>query len=334
MKSLLGMTAFVLAGCVAQPPTPLPDTLLAGGAMPMAPTHLVLRVGIEHLPPELAPDERQPQVEPAMRHGRRDTNQPQSPTQDPPRRPESSAQAAMAATLQRAEQAQTRDPIEHHTLLFLADLLDADDRRVRRQVGLPFFAPPPTADDPLYLLPAERELLLAQQQWTSENGPQLFQRPLEKLARRLPFIRDLEIEWRSAREDLLPLAASHGAEPRSRDSLGHLSMRLRANNLQDPVELVYVLGGMRAGSSQTTGKLSFELPLSARLLLEVHARTVYATGAHTLRADLTYRYSERTSFHAAIGDNMAFVASSGPYALFDSTMAGEAGVVLYAVHRF
>ncbi len=334
VKTLLGMTGFVLAGCVAQPPKPLPAPQLVETTVLAAPMSMVLRVGIEHLPPESAADDRQPQVEPATRRG--STGAPATATapQDPSRRPESSAQAAMRAVLQSQEQAATQDPLERHTLLFLRDLLDADSRRVRRQAGLPFFASVPTASDTLYLLPGERELLQAQQQWTSENGPQLFQRPLEQLARRLPLVREIELDWRSAREDLMPLAADRTATARSSDSLGHLSMRLRANNLQDPVELVYVIGGLRAGSSQTTGKLSLELPLADGLLFEVHARTVYATGAHTLRADLTYRYSEHTTFHAAIGDNMAFVANTGPYALFDSTMAGEAGLVLYAVHRF
>mgnify|MGYP003338715095 CR=1 FL=1 len=186
------MSWLVLAGCVARPPRSLPTEPLAD--RPLAgPPCLSLRIGVEHLPPELGAEERVPHVEsPALQgQGGSAPRRPGTAPQDPVRL-EGGAQALAASAMQREERARADDPVVRETRLFMADLLAADSRRVRRQAALPIFDYALTTD-PLFLLPAEREVLQAQRQWASEHALQLFQRPLEQLARRLPLVRQIEI---------------------------------------------------------------------------------------------------------------------------------------------
>jgi hypothetical protein len=86
--------------------------------------------------------------------------------------------------------------------------------------------------------------------------------------------------------------------------------------------------------SQQQAKVTLDLPLTGRVRFGLRARTDYETGRSTVRSDLIYRASPRTSFHLAAGDDMDFLSTSSLYSLFDSPMDGAPGLVMYAVHTF
>jgi hypothetical protein len=113
-----------------------------------------------------------------------------------------------------------------------------------------------------------------------------------------------------------------------------MSMRVRASNTRDPVEISYVRSGIRIGSSQEYMKLRFSRPIAEDLFLEVRARQDYESRRWRLRADLRWMVSPRTQLHFVAGDNMDFMATSSIYSLFESPMDGAPGLLVYAVHLF
>jgi len=337
----LGITMCLLAGCVVQPttadPTPTNGALARAGIgqsgslgrpVPLA---LVPRIGIEHLPPDestgAAPAE--PRVE----------NQPKEPTRPPVARG-----PGLTERRDRREQRHTwglsatdlaaiDDPVARETMQFVEDLVDADRERVRLQLGLPFLALGETTDfDRGPLLHSEEALLAAQEEWAQVHGPGLLRGPMKRLLRRLPFVRQVEVEFDEFRSDHMPLSERDARSERG--SFGRVSVRVRANDLSDPVEVAYVYSGVRIGSSQERGRLSLDWDLSSTLRLEVRGSTMYETNEQGMRIDLAYRPDDWTSLHIAVGDDMDFLSTSSIYSLFETPMDGSAGLALYAVHIF
>lgn len=322
----------LLTGCVVQPTAPDPTRdrgpVTAIGPGPLS---LVPRIGIEHLPPDDATP-----PPPTARVEAQSNEPPPVPRDSTPARfAERRDPAARHTWSMSAEDlASIDDPIARETLQFVQDLVETDLRRVRREVGLPLFGLDAPDPDRSTLLPAELDLLEAQEEWVQTRGPTLLRRPLQQLARRLPFVRHFEVEFQEFRSDHVPLSEPYRMSHGDRESLGRLSMRVHADDAQDPVEVSYVSSGIRVGTSQEVGKLSIDWDLSSTLRLEVRARTEYATSENHLRVDLVYRPSDWTSVHAAFGDDMDFLSTSSIYSLFETPMDGSAGFVLYAVHVF
>jgi hypothetical protein len=90
----------------------------------------------------------------------------------------------------------------------------------------------------------------------------------------------------------------------------------------------------RLGTTQDTCKFGIDWDLSARMTVGLRAYTMYTHNDKGLRADLSYRATERMSVHVAVGDDMDFLSTSSVYSLFESPMDGSPGLVLYAVHVF
>jgi hypothetical protein len=173
-----------------------------------------------------------------------------------------------------------------------------------------------------------------QEQWLQAHGQSLLRRPLRQLLRRLPIARDVEVELDEFRSDHVPMSEPYQNEHRRSDGLGRVSMRVHASDLHDPVELVWIRGPVRIGSSQQHGKFGIDLPLTEKLRLELRTKTGYESEHTGFRLDLSYRPSFSTSFHVAVGDDMDFLSTSSIYSLFESPMDGSPGLVLYAVHVF
>jgi hypothetical protein len=184
------------------------------------------------------------------------------------------------------------------------------------------------------LLSSEATLYSDHEEWVHAHGPDLLQRPLRLLLRRLPFVQQFEVDLKDFRSENVPLSEPYRQAHGDRRRLGRLSVRLHAGDLSDPVEVVYMHSGVRIGTSQEMGKLSIDWDLTDKLQFAFRARTEYATGEQRLRADLTYWSSAFTSLHLGIGDDLDFLSTSSIYSLFESPMDGTTGVVFYAVHIF
>jgi hypothetical protein len=351
VKCVLGILGCVLAGCAMRPvgsapksehalpdvqsaavqsafaPTPVDALPLAVASAP--PSSSQLRIGIEYLPPDATQDAEPPRVELPPPTG----IAARTPTARVDRR---SIGVESRSLLERADidLAAIDDPWARETLRFVDDIAAADRRRVRREVGLPFFDSWRPEGDSGPLLTSELAMQQDRAFWLQENGMALLRRPVRQLLRRLPLVEQLEVDFAEFRSDHLPLSEPYRQAHGDRRRLGRLSVRLHADDFADPVELVWMYHGVRIGSSQEFGKLSIDWPISEHLQLAVRARTRYDDGEGALRADLTYRASDFTSLHLSVGDDMDFLTTSSVYSLFETPMDGTPGLVLYAVHVF
>ena len=323
--------ACLLAGCVTQPTR---STSLATPNAPLAqiPNQQRLRIGLEFLPPdERFPNEDDVRAEPRL------TNRPPGPASERAVRTVAlhKTEPTRAPQLTQIDFASIDDPIAREAMHFCSDLINADRQRVQREVGIPFFDFRDSELDLSPLLTSERRQREEHEQWSQQFGPRLLQRPLRLLAKHLPLARDIELAIADFRSDHVPLSEPYRQAHGDRRKLGRLSLRLRANDFQDPLEVVYIHhSGVRMGSSQTRGKLSLDFDLSKTLNFTLRARTDYTTGDSGIRADLIYRPAQNMSVHLAVGDDMDFLSTSSLYSLFESPMDGSPGMVLYAVHTF
>lgn len=335
LKLQLGILVCLLAACATQstnadPPSRADvDARLAS----FVATPFVLRIGIEHLPPDAdGATDPMPSVEsqPRLAH----TPPAPVPTMRRDRRDEPDAAHRRTWALSDDDLNAIDDPIARETLHFVQDLVDADLERARREVTMPFLGvhdQDPTAGP---LLQSELELLEAQEEWLQDRGPSLMRRPIRQLLRRLPFVEQIELEFDEWRSDHLPLTESHRLpydEPRRS---GRVSVRVRVSDPGDPLEIAYVYSGVRVGSSQDRAKVSLDFDLSATVRVALRASSDYADHERHLRADIAYRPSAWTSLHVSIGDDMDFLSTSSIYSLFETPMDGSAGLLLYAVHLF
>ncbi|MGB3968690.1 MAG: hypothetical protein WBO45_18290 [Planctomycetota bacterium] len=333
MRFQLGTLACLLAGCVAQPTSSTPSALATlghadaavrggGRAAPTPPASFALRIAVEHLPPGTHATDQPPRCE-RLASGA-------SPAPAAARVAERSTSWRLPRSNLLAL-ATTDDPLAHATLRFLDDMVDTDRHRVAREVGLPFFDYQAVDPDRGPLLGSEVDLQTDHQLWVQEHGQVLLQRPLRRLARRLPLVRDLEVEFEDFRTDNESWTAEN---PKPPAGLGRIALRVHVNDTGDPLELGWKYGGLRLASSQEAGRAGFAMPLGEALHLELRTRTDYADHDVGLRLDLAWRHSARTSLHVAIGDDMDFLTTSSLYSLFESPMDGAPGLVVYAVHVF
>lgn|GEM_PF-3877133 len=332
MRIQPSILACLLAGCAVQPATLTPlATSSDAHLLPIADPG-ELRISLEFLPP----DERFCDVEPVLAEPRVEG------------RPSVSAErrAVQTVALRTKEPTRTRDlsrmditsitdPVARETLRFCSDLISTDRRRVRREVGIPFFDFRFDDHERMPLLTSERRLRDDHDRLSQQLSASLLKRPLRLLARRLPVVREVDLALDDFRHDRTPWFQPRPKRAGDHRKLGRLSLRLRVRELRDPAEIVYLHpAGMRIGSTQRRAKFVLNIDLSDRIQLDLRARTEFLSGRGAVRADLIYQPSPRTSVHLAAGDDMDFLSSSSLYSLFDSPMDGAPGVVLYAVHTF
>jgi hypothetical protein len=351
------MMMCLLAGCVTTQPTssaPLPAANAGamqdpagqnpagqnpGGSAPRTPPHaLLLRIGIEHLPPDASSpaDESSPvRVEPQQRFTALKAKTPAAPAV-----PEPAAWRGLEAAprhtwqLSAGDLAAIDDPVARETLRFVHDLIDQDRRRDRREAGMLFLPHEYLDPDHGPLLQSEETMLADHEEWVHARGPGLLTRPLKLLARRLPFVQQFELDVKNFRSDNVPLTEPYRQAHGDRQNLGRMSLRLHAGELDDPLEVGYVQSGVRVASSMEQGKLSIDWALTDKLQFALRGSTDYETGDENLRADLTYWVSAFTSLHLGIGEEMDFLSTSSIYSLYESQMDGSPGLVFYAVHIF
>ncbi|HEB53540.1 MAG TPA: hypothetical protein ENI87_09840 [bacterium] len=321
MRFQLGIPMCLLAGCVLQPTGPVaptPATTTATRPAPLAAARDGAPcIGLEFLPP----DDRLPALAPVRVEVPGPTGaRPPSEPSPPPR-------------LAELDFAAVDDPFARETLRFCRDLIETDQQRVRREVGIPFFDLGWRGPDD-GLLASERRRADDRHRWLQANGRRLLNRPMQLLGKRLPIVRDLQIAFEDIRAHL-PLTRPYNESHQGSRELGRLSLRLHVREFSDPVEVVYInKAGVRIGTSRLRGKLSLDFDLGGSLGLSLRARTDYRTGDTGLRTDLAWRPSLAFSLHLAAGDDMDFLAATSTYSMFESPGGSGEGLVLYAVHTF
>jgi len=334
----LGMMC-LLAGCVAQPTSSTPRTQAIAGATQnpsTPPLPLLLRIGIEHLPPDSSSPEAEAsalRVEAPQRFTALPARVATRSETEPPAWRGFEAAPRHTWQLGASDLAAIDDPVARETMRFVNDLIDQDRRRDRREAGMLFLPHEYLDPDHGPLLQSEETMLADHEEWVTAHAPGLLTRPLKLLARRLPFVQQFELDFQHFRSDNVPLTEPYSQAHGDRDS-GHMSMKLHASELDDPLEIGYVQSGVRVASSLEQGKVSIDWALTDKLQFALRATTKYETGNQDVRADLTYWVSPLTSLHLGVGEGMDFLSTSSIYSLYESPMDGQPGLVFYAVHIF
>lgn len=336
VRFLLGIAVCALGGCATQPPgdalvSRAPDADTVPGVPP-----LLLRVGVEHLPPEPgtagSEDTAQTTQVEALRVG-------EEPKQGPPteRGPRAAAERDRKHTwtMDAESLAQIDDVFARETLHFVHDLVGDDRRRAQREVGTPILTwqSRELADDGLQL-PLDLAQSDEQAEWFNSNGERFLRRPAKLLLRRLPVVHAFDIEVGKFKSANVPLSQPYRETHTSNRHLGRVSMRLHASDLDDPVEVVWIKSGLRLGTSQERLKFGFRADIADDLAFDLHANNRYDNGDVDVRADLVWYVSRWTNVHFVAGNNIDFLTSSELYPSFESPMDNTPGFVVYAVHVF
>ncbi|MCB9886136.1 MAG: hypothetical protein H6838_11630 [Planctomycetes bacterium] len=334
-----GILCCLLAGCVVQPTATDPRTDLAVASAAALPALATPRIGLEFLAPENDDPTANVRVEATDRRRSQLLNLDEPTARRAPKPVSLRDRIDVMSrrhtwTLDASDLMSMPDPVARETLYFLEDFLDEDRRSAEREVRVPFFdwQHHEATDDPM--LTSEFTLQTARDEWIHDHGPRLLQRPLQRMLKRLPVARDVEVAVDDWRSDNVPFSEPYRQAHGDQRNLGRLSLRLRSNDWTDPVEVFYVRSGVRIGTSQNYGKVSWELPLTEKVRLQMRGRREYDGSDFGWRCDLIYQHSPRTSINLSAGDDLEFLSTSSIFSLFDSPMDGEAGIVLYAVHVF
>jgi hypothetical protein len=228
-----------------------------------------------------------------------------------------------------------RDPLASQTLLFIHDVLGEDNRRIRREIGTPILGRR-YFDLGSSNLPTHGDEVQAEEEAEALDsyGPRLLAKPLRNLLRRLDVVRAVEMEFEDFKSENVPLSEAYRESHPETRKWGRVIMRVNANNLRDPVEVAFLSSGVRVGSGQQKFKLGYERWLTDHLTLGIQSQCRYDQGKWSVRGDLTWYVSSRTSFQVVVSDNLDFLDTTTIYSLFETPMDGSPGLLLHAVHLF
>lgn len=336
-----GILCCLLAGCAMQP-TPVRSLATADVSSRDLFQKLAdansMRLGVEFLPP--AEDERAVAVRPSAA---RVNNVPVEPRSARPKTPyvfdsarrERKGSDRHTWVLSSDDLAALRTPVERETLHFLDDVLEQDHNRSVYDLGTPILDVE-TIDlqSPESRLPDYSPDVEERAEQLNQRGFGLLRSPSRRLFRRLPVVHDLEVQVETFSSVNVPLSRSYREAHEDQRKLGRLTVRVRANDLVDPVELNYFRSGVRLGSSQSTLKLGFQREIVDSVTLDVQTQYDYETYRWNLRADLGWAVTPHSSLHLLASDAVDFLVTSNQHSLYETPLDGSPGLLLYAVHRF
>lgn len=333
MSRLLFALLGCVAGCVVQPHA---GTQTAKPAAPLPGFDPSPRVGVEFLAPEAAFSDagdlgqdagREVWVEP-LRDGEDRWRQPPS---SPPRRNERKHTWLMDAD----DLAAVEDLEVQLTLRFLDNVMGEDRRRVYRELGRPILQPQMVDLQSSGIeLPSETAQREEAEEWLAEHGSRMLNRPLRRLLRQTPLVQQFEVELDDFKSDHVPLSEAYREVHDDQRYLGRVSVRMHLSDLQDPLEVVYIRGGVRVGTSQHRLKLGYATDLAEHVRLEVHSRQDYQSHAWSVRADVVWVFDQNNSLHFVVGDDLDFLSTSAVYSMLDTPLDGSPGCMIYALHLF
>lgn len=221
------------------------------------------------------------------------------------------------------------------TLVLQFELEIARGERLRtEQELLPPLLVPVSVDlqSPAMLLHSEEQLALEEQERVAADGPSALGRPMQGALRNS----DLGIDL----EEMLTEVQRGGTAPGTRAQAGRgldfgtPGLRLRIDRSEDPLELTWRLGGLRAGASLETARIGFEQPLRHDLSFVGSIRARHEEGELGWRTGVLWRLGRRTRVDALTGTGLDFLPATGMHARYESPLDGSRGVLVQFVHRF
>ena len=329
MSIRLGLALCVFAGCSLQPAREASGSLTTSQRLAGLDAFAhgsALCVGVEHLPP--GNDHSSPTALPTagLRAGSATIYAPQGPSR-------------FVAAQDDRRQATTTEPRGRHSthadlaLQFLDDLQGRDRFRLRREfmaLNLPTAAN--DEQSPGIPLRADERAAEDAEERLGETGHQIVRRPIQQLLRRTAVVSRVELKLADLAD--LPAERSHSDEAHDDVDLGRLTMVVRPNRMDAPVEIGYRRSGFVIATSQQQLKCGITLPIAESVFLELRARQLFLDDSWQLRAELRWMCSQQSSVHLVCGDDLLIPSEATPYGRDPMAPTGVLGIQLYAVHRF
>ncbi|MCA8955933.1 MAG: hypothetical protein KDC87_07655, partial [Planctomycetes bacterium] len=220
----------------------------------------------------------------------------------------------------------TRDPYERVTLRFLAELVGDDRKRVQRTLGAPLLNPLLRPDSHAMSNYLDERDDADQQRLLTEHGRRMIRRPMRNAVRELPLVHDVETAVREFKEHNVD-------EPQRRSShFGRISLRARLSS--DPLEVAWILGGARIGTSMNYLRTSYTAYLTSNLSLRLRGRYDYRDSEWRLFGSAVYEHSETTSVHALLGNHIDILSGPTSYPGGPQSEEPGQGVLVYVEHHF
>lgn len=218
-------------------------------------------------------------------------------------------------------------------LQFEFELARSERARTEHELLPPLFVPESVDLQGVgLLLHSEQQLALEEQERIAADGPGALGRPMQGAVRNS----DLGIDLQEMLSDVQKgsgVPRDDAAADRDLD-LGTPGIRLRIDRFDDPLELTWRLGPVRAGASLETARIGFEQPLRRDLSLVAGIRARHEEGELAWRTGIQWRLGRRTRLDALAGTGLDFLPATGMHARYESPLDGTRGVVLQLVHRF
>lgn len=219
-----------------------------------------------------------------------------------------------------------RSPLERVTLRFISELVGDDRKRVQRAIGAPLLgAQLRRSMDPMwnYLDERDRE---DHQRALTKNGTRMIKRPLRNALKELPIFNDVESALREFKE------TNRKYTDQKRRGWGRVSVRLRLSD--NPVELIWIRGGLRLASNREYGKAAFSASVSEDLRFSIRSRYHYLDQDWRLFGNLEYRLNDYTTFHALAGNEVNILGGPVSFPGGPQSDRTSKGVLVYFDHQF
>lgn len=218
-------------------------------------------------------------------------------------------------------------------LQFEQELAHSERLRTERELLPPLFVPASLdLQSPGLQLHSEEQHALEELERTAAEGFGALGRPMQGAVRNSDVGLDLQQMLADARRGS---RSTRAVESLDADvDLGTPGIRLRMDRIEDPLELTWRLGGLRAGASLETARLGIEQPLRRDLSLVASVRARHEEGELAWRTGIQWRLGKRTRLDAMGGTGLDFLPATGMHARYESPLDESRGVLLQLVHRF
>ena len=162
----------------------------------------------------------------------------------------------------------------------------------------------------------------------------LMGRPTAKALRELPVAHELEEGLEIFKSDHVPLSDQYHESHRSEPDFGRLSLRMRAGQTSDPLEVVYVWDGWRVGTSQENLKLGMTLPIAEDLALSLRGKYRYDAATWEFDSTLVWQIGRFQRANLLFSNHLDQLAEPTAFSASVTALENSNGVLFFFEYLF
>lgn len=162
----------------------------------------------------------------------------------------------------------------------------------------------------------------------------LLTRPMAIALRELPVAHELEEGLELFKSDHVPLSDPYRESHKSGPDLGRLSLRVRAGSGTDPIEVVYLRGIWRVGTSQNNLKLGTAIPLAEDLSLSLRGKYRYDAATWEIDSTLVWQIGRRYRANLLLSNHMDQLAEPTAFSASSTTFENSNGMMFFFEYLF